>query len=185
MGPGDLQVGEDRHDIPGQQHQRVGVDGLGLAGAPVATQVRDHDLEPRRGQRRDLVPPEPPGVGKAVQQHDRPPLPGDLILDTHPVDVYPAHTASLSRNLGADRHPASFGSLSEAFRSQSRTSPLVKELYSGNSSAAVAARSPRPTDVHSAVSARYAAISSRFAASLRYAASMPCDMISSSMVWRW
>lgn len=42
-----------------------------------------------------------------------------------------------------------------------------QELYSGYSSAAAEARSPRPADVHSADSAWYAAISSRLAANLR------------------
>src|ERR1700756_373376 len=41
------------------------------------------------------MPPEPAGVGKAVQQHDRPPLTGDLVLDTDPVDIHPCHLASL------------------------------------------------------------------------------------------
>src|SRR5580692_496215 len=37
------------------------------------------------------MPPEPAGVGEAVQQYHRPPLPGDLVLDPDPVDVYPSH----------------------------------------------------------------------------------------------
>src|ERR1700759_3427345 len=38
--------------------------------------------------------PEPAGVGKAVQQHHRPALTGDLVLDTDPVDIHPCHLAS-------------------------------------------------------------------------------------------
>ena len=37
------------------------------------------------------MPPEPPGVGEAVQQDDRPAAAGHLILGADPVDVYPAH----------------------------------------------------------------------------------------------
>src|ERR1039457_307406 len=56
-----------------------------------------------------------------------------------------------------------------------------QELYSGYSSAAAAARPLKSADVHSAVSARSAANSSRCVASLRYPASMPCHIISSSI----
>jgi len=49
--------------------------------------------------------PEPTGIGKAVQQDDRPALPGDLILRRDPVDVYPAHLASL-RAAGLTSAPA-------------------------------------------------------------------------------
>ena len=94
VGPVDPHRGEDRRDVPGQQGQRVGLDLLGLVGVPVAAQVGDDDLEPGPGQRRYLVPPQPPGVGKAVQQHDRASLPGHLVLDTDPVDIHPAHSPS-------------------------------------------------------------------------------------------
>ncbi len=97
MGRADVLLGEDRHDIPGQPGHRVGLDRLGLVGAPVAAQVGDDDLEPGPGERRHLVPPQAPGVGKAVQQHDRAPLAGHLVLDTDPVDIHPAHTARFSR----------------------------------------------------------------------------------------
>src|ERR1700761_4032846 len=40
------------------------------------------------------MPPEPARVGKAVQQHRRPALTGDLVLDTDPVDIHPCHLAS-------------------------------------------------------------------------------------------
>lgn len=39
------------------------------------------------------MPPEPTGVGKAVQQDDRAPRPRDLVLDTNSVDIHPAHLA--------------------------------------------------------------------------------------------
>src|SRR5262249_18841811 len=78
-----------------QRRERVVRDGGGLAGAAVAAQVGDDDLEPGPGERGYLVPPQPPGVGKAVQQHHRPPLPGDLVRDLHPVDVHPSHVTTL------------------------------------------------------------------------------------------
>ena len=40
------------------------------------------------------MPPEPSGVGKAVQQDHRPSPSGDLVLDAHTVDVHPSHLAS-------------------------------------------------------------------------------------------
>jgi hypothetical protein len=77
--------------MPGLLRERTGIgpsgaglDGLGLAGTPVAAQVGDHDLEPCRSQRWHLMPPHPAGVGKPVQQHDRAPLPRDLVLDAGP-----------------------------------------------------------------------------------------------------
>src|SRR6185437_17103161 len=62
-----------------------------LVGEPVAAQVGHDDPEPVLGQGRHLVPPQPPRVGEAVQQHDRAPLPGHLVLDTDPIDIHPAH----------------------------------------------------------------------------------------------
>jgi hypothetical protein len=55
MGKVDPQAGEDRRDIAGQQRQRVGLDGLGLAGASVAAQVGDDDLETGSGQPRPVT----------------------------------------------------------------------------------------------------------------------------------
>src|SRR6266566_3802785 len=91
VGPLDPQVGQDRHDVPGDVHERVGLDGLGFVGAPVSAQVGDDDLEPRTGEGRHLVPPQPAGIGKTVQQNDRRSLPRGLVLDTHSVDVHPGH----------------------------------------------------------------------------------------------
>ena len=102
--PGDLQVGQDRHDVPGQLHERVGLDGFWLVGAPVAAQVGDDDLESRTGEGRYLVPPEPTGIGKTVQQNDRRSLPRDLVLDTHSVHVYPGQRALLSPARGPACH---------------------------------------------------------------------------------
>jgi hypothetical protein len=69
--PADLPLGQDRQHIAGEEGQRVGLDGVGLAGAPVAAQVGDDDLETGFGERGYLMPPEPAGVGKAVQQYNR------------------------------------------------------------------------------------------------------------------
>ena len=70
---------------PASAHHRVRFDGRGLVRAPVAAQVGHDDLESGLGQGRHLVPPEPPGVGKAVQQHDRYPLPRYLVFGADPV----------------------------------------------------------------------------------------------------
>src|SRR5215470_11957071 len=95
MGFRDLTVGEDCHHVPGKPGHRVGLDRFRLSRAPVATQVGDDYLKPGIGQRRHLVPPQPAGVGEAMQEHDGATLPRDLVLDTDAVDVYPTHWSSL------------------------------------------------------------------------------------------
>ncbi len=101
MGPAGAQFGEDRQDVPGQQRNGIGVHGLGLVRAAVAAQVGHDNLEPGLGQRRNLMPPEPPGVGEPVQQHDRASRTVDLVLDTDSVDLHPAHAPSFSPGLGS------------------------------------------------------------------------------------
>jgi len=91
VGPGDAEVGQDRRDVCGQQRQRVGLDVPGFTGPPVTAEIGDHDLEPGPGQLRHLIPPDPAGVGEPVQQQNRRPVPGDLVLGNHPVDLDPAH----------------------------------------------------------------------------------------------
>ena len=76
-------------------HERVGLDGFGLIGAPVSAQVGDDDLESRAGEGRYLVPPEPTGIGKTMQQNDRRSLPRDLVLDAHSVHVHPGQRVLL------------------------------------------------------------------------------------------
>jgi hypothetical protein len=99
---GDPQAGQDGQDVPGHQRERVGLDGLRLAGPSVAAQVGDDDLEPGLGQRRDLVPPQPSGVGEAVQQNHRTALAGDLELGADAAGVHSAHAfSSLARGLAS------------------------------------------------------------------------------------
>ena len=91
MGPPGPSVRHDGEHILDQQLERVRVDGLGLVRAPVAAQVRHDDPESGRRQRRYLVPPDPPRIRKAVQQHNRRSLSRHVVLDTDPVDLDPAH----------------------------------------------------------------------------------------------
>ena len=110
--PAGVQVGQDRYDVPGDVQERVGLDGFGLIRAPVSAQVGHDDLESRTGEGRHLVPPRSrPEIGKAVQQHDRRPLPRDLVLDAHSVDVHPGQRALLSPAMGSpSKHELESGS---------------------------------------------------------------------------
>ena len=91
MSAAHLLGGQHGLHVSGQKSQRIGLDGTGLAGSPVPAQVRDDDLKSGGGQGWNLMPPQPPGVGETVQQHNRASLTRDLILDADPVDIYPAH----------------------------------------------------------------------------------------------
>jgi hypothetical protein len=94
-GPG---LCQDRQDVPGKNRDRVGADGFRLVGASVTAQVGDDDLEPGFGERGRLMPPEPGGVWKAVQQQDRrPTVTMYLVFNADPVDLYSGHARSPSQ----------------------------------------------------------------------------------------
>ena len=90
--PGEPGPGEPGHDPPGPRLYA----GQGVAHQDARRHGRQSGStgEPRVGQGWYLMPPEPAGVGKAVQQHDRASLPGDLVLDADPADLHPSHPAS-------------------------------------------------------------------------------------------
>ena len=86
---------EDGDDVPRQERDGVRLDLGGLVRGAVAPQVGDDGGEPGVDEGRHLVAPQAPAVGEPVQEHDRRPLPRDLVLDAHTVHV-DAHYASLS-----------------------------------------------------------------------------------------
>jgi hypothetical protein len=84
---------EHRSHIGDQVEDVVGLDPGRLVGAAVAPHVRDDHLEAGVGQGTNLIPPQPPGVGEAVDEHHRPSLSGDLVFDPYPA-VVNAHLSS-------------------------------------------------------------------------------------------
>ena len=80
---GNAGVGQHGEHVARERGDPVGPDLRGFVGTAVPAHVGHDHLEPRPGQRRDLVAPEPPRVGEAVQQHHRSALAGDLVLDAH------------------------------------------------------------------------------------------------------
>jgi hypothetical protein len=89
--PGDVGVldaerVEHADDVGDQGAHPVCLDRLGLGGVAEAAQVRrDHPVA-GIGQSGDLVPPEPPGIGEAVQQQHRRPAARLGQVEIQPVD---------------------------------------------------------------------------------------------------
>jgi hypothetical protein len=65
------EVVEQGAQVAGEAVDAVGADASRFAGAVVAAQVGSDDAVAGGGQRRDLSPPAPPELRKAVQQDDR------------------------------------------------------------------------------------------------------------------
>ena len=82
------------HVVGHDPAHRVCLDLRRLVRASVTAQIRDDHLEAGLGQRGHLVTPEPPRVGKAVKQHDRPTVARDLIFDSDAARVN-AHSGPL------------------------------------------------------------------------------------------
>ena len=69
-------VVHERVDVAGVHREVVDVVGREVAVA-VPAQVGDDDLEARRRERRDVAPPDPLGLGVAVEQQQR--VPADAL----------------------------------------------------------------------------------------------------------
>lgn len=68
---GRSQVVEQGADVAGEAVDTVGADAARLARQVVAAQVGRDGAEAGIGQRRELMAPGPPELGKAVQEEDR------------------------------------------------------------------------------------------------------------------
>jgi hypothetical protein len=79
---------EQAGDVADQGAELVGLDGGQAGRLPQATQVGGEHPHARGGQGVELVAPQPPGVGEAVQQHHRRAVAGSGLgqVQVDPVD---------------------------------------------------------------------------------------------------
>jgi hypothetical protein len=99
VSPLDARVAHHRQHITRERYERVRLHLAGLVRAAVSAQVGHDHAEAGRGQRRDLMSPEPASVGKPMQQDDWAAVADHFVFDSNATNV----NAHLTPQAGRDR----------------------------------------------------------------------------------